>query len=34
MSRGGNNNEMEPRIGHTLKAAGGGGQEDEARVLI
>lgn len=34
MSCGGNNDETETRIGHSLKAAGGGGQEDEARVLI
>lgn len=34
MSRSGNNDEMETRIGHSLKAAGGGGREDETRVLI
>lgn len=34
MSGGGNNNEMETRITHSLKAARGGGREDEARVLI
>lgn len=34
MSCCGNYDEMETRIGHSLKAAGGGGREDEARVLI
>lgn len=34
MSCGGNNDETETRIGHSLKATGRGGREDEARVLI
>lgn len=33
-SRSGNNDKMEKRICHSLKAAGGGEREDEARVLI